>query len=806
MSITVQNVVAGSESFDAVWTLYRAHADTLGFLPRGAFEEIAAAGRLLAADADGATVGYVAWHVTRAGEAGLVHLCVDENARGTGVATALMEALFSRTKDLTCIRLSCREDYDANKVWPRFGFVCRAERTGRGADGTRLLMWERANTDGPPLLQLANAAKPRKTHVVAMDANVFFDLWRPSPHREESRGLLADWIDDIELCVTAELHNELTRRQDAGERAEARRQLHAFRSLEARPEDHAAMVQRLLGILPPPATPSDESDRRQLAHAIVKQADFFATRDRDILDHAESLKEAFGIEALRPCDVLVRIQDRDHRYAYAPVRLAGTRIERRRPTGESELLPFQRFAASEAKADWLACVRATLARPDQCTVEVIGLPGEAPRIALAVDRSDRFTLRIVFVRALASPLTPTLLRRVIAEIVQDALDRGRTLVRYDEPRDAEVDAAFRDVGFTPSESGVQRRLVRGLVPLDRLASVVEGIEASAAAEAALWPLKVIHADIPTFVIPIQPTFAKALFDVSLTDGDLFGVPERPALALENVYYSASSITIPAGARILWYVSGKVKEVRASSVCLETTAAPATDLYGRYYRLGTWSWKDVRAAAKGDPQRTLRAYRFANTETFATPQPWSALQDSLVRHTTHGNPIASPVKVPEAVFIDLYQRGMGLPDPFSPAALLLSLSPEYAAMIASGRKTVELRRRFPNVASGTEMWIYETLPTGAITGRARILDVHRGPPARLWREFGSMTGISRSAFDQYLAGCDEAAAVMVADHRPMNPVPLPLLRKLMPGFVAPQYFRYLDARELSLLTNSPSVPG
>jgi predicted transcriptional regulator len=72
---------------------------------------------------------------------------------------------------------------------------------------------------------------------------------------------------------------------------------------------------------------------------------------------------------------------------------------------------------------------------------------------------------------------------------------------------------------------------------------------------------------------------------------------------------------------------------------------------------------------------------------------------------------------------------------------------FSAMIATGRKTAALRRRFPNVASGQEMRIYQKVPTSSVPGRARILDAHRGPPARPWRQFGAMTGISRPAFDQ-----------------------------------------------------------
>lgn len=137
-------------------------------------------------------------------------------------------------------------------------------------------------------------------------------------------------------------------------------------------------------------------------------------------------------------------------------------------------------------------------------------------------------------------------------------------------------------------------------------------------------------------------------------------------------------------------------------------------------------------------------------------------------------------------------------------MLLSLSPEYATLIANGTKTVELRRRFPEVAAGTEIWIYTTLPVGAITGRVSVSSVHRGPPAELWRQFGSTTGVARVTFDQYFAGCDEGVAVAIANHQSVGPIPLYMLRELLPGFVVPQSYRYLNARDQSLLANSPAI--
>jgi hypothetical protein len=72
---------------------------------------------------------------------------------------------------------------------------------------------------------------------------------------------------------------------------------------------------------------------------------------------------------------------------------------------------------------WIQVVRAARSKPDRCTVEVVGAGGEAPRVALAVDRSSPDAVHIRFLRALSGALTGTLLRRVLADVVETAREQ-----------------------------------------------------------------------------------------------------------------------------------------------------------------------------------------------------------------------------------------------------------------------------------------------------------------------------------------------------------------------------------------------
>ncbi|HWA04642.1 MAG TPA: helix-turn-helix domain-containing protein [Rhizomicrobium sp.] len=101
-------------------------------------------------------------------------------------------------------------------------------------------------------------------------------------------------------------------------------------------------------------------------------------------------------------------------------------------------------------------------------------------------------------------------------------------------------------------------------------------------------------------------------------------------------------------------------------------------------------------------------------------------------------------------------------------LVLSIKPEYSTEIVSGRKTVELRRRFsPNIEPGTIALIYESSPTRALTGVASIAEVLHGPTNTIWKRFGDQACIRRSDFDSYFAGAKTGFAIKLRGARPLK---------------------------------------
>jgi predicted transcriptional regulator len=134
------------------------------------------------------------------------------------------------------------------------------------------------------------------------------------------------------------------------------------------------------------------------------------------------------------------------------------------------------------------------------------------------------------------------------------------------------------------------------------------------------------------------------------------------------------------------------------------------------------------------------------------------------------------------------------------AILLSIAPEFAKKIAAGTKTTELRRRFPKVPIGTFIYLYATLPVGAVIGRAQIGQIESDSPSILWKKYKTVIGISKPSFDKYFDKREIGFAISIVGYQEIRAVKLEELRALINGFVVPQSYRYLDDDMEKKLTN------
>ena len=206
-------------TFDGVLALHKANKKSLGFLPDAAFQDRASAGALIVARREGVVVGYTIYDRPRS-HLKLVHVCVDDSERKSGIASRLIDRMVGDNPHATGYEAHCRRDYKINAFWESLGMSPKGDRPGRGLRKEPLTIWWRP-LGGPDLFDhlILETALP----LAVLDTNIVIDLVA-SPkinraHRESSEQLTGDWVESrVTLAVSSELDHELNDLDDTMER------------------------------------------------------------------------------------------------------------------------------------------------------------------------------------------------------------------------------------------------------------------------------------------------------------------------------------------------------------------------------------------------------------------------------------------------------------------------------------------------------------------------------------------------------------------------------------------------------------
>lgn len=688
MYIRLIDNITSKEFHDAV-ELGDDNSKTLGFLPKLAFQKYAEKGQLIGVFKKNThkILGYLLYRVSY-NKVTIVHLCIDNSERNNGTATKLIDYLKKNTTQYDGIRLSCRNDYGIDSVWEKFNFVPVKEKIGRSKKGLPLTVWWFPHFHNNLLTQISEYEINNKI-VAVIDMNIFLDI---KEEREvESLALKSDWlVSEAILYFTREMHIEINRAQSNDLKDSSRKLLKYFKELPFKDETHFSQILLELKIKFPLKDDNDKngkSDLHHIAYSISGGAEFFITRDEELLkNHLFFLK--YDLIVCRPSDFITHLDENIQISKYKPQLLIGTNISTKSITTKDINFFTEKFLKpNEKKIFFQKTIRNSLSHPNQ--FELITISKKDELLGFVVfDRSLDDELNIPIFRFLSNNLKFTLVKHILFKAILTSTNEKRKLISIKEKHiDDDLQNVLKESRFTKIKDVWQKINIKGIINKkdlnseieknENLRSVISNINTNINKsnntselvtgynyERFLSPVKIEDLDIPTYIIPIKPKWAEQLFnDKSKEKFNLFEPEYELLLNRENVYYrSAKPKIINAPARVLWYLSEnkstKAKgSIIAASYIDEIFVDSPKNLFKQFEKLGIYKWKDISRTSGS--KKEIMAFVFSDTELFTNYISLTSIKNIYNTIEKKKFMVVTPIQIKLETYLELYKRGMNL---------------------------------------------------------------------------------------------------------------------------------------------------
>lgn len=643
-----------------------ANSKNIGFYPEGAFNIAAEDNLIILARDNENLLGYLLFrYVRRDNTISITHLCTAESARNNGIAELLVDYLKEKVSKYNGIFLKCRKDYNLHSFWQRLGFVPRGETPGRSVKKDTILVKWWFNNQNTSLQR--SLFTPSGTYKAVVDANVLFDL--DTNESNQAKVLLADWLDEIDLCVTTEIFTEILRNNDPLVREQSRKSASNYMLLNGA-EDLDNTVKKLESFLPSNSE-SQISDIKQIAHSIVCGAKYFITQDGNLLSKSSEINNLSDLLVIHPTDFIVKLHRTKNEDIYKPFRLLNLDVETRKVTENDLEHLFNEFSHSnERKASFIRNLRSHLAELSTIYSQVVTIEDQIE--ILFVYKITKHSLEIELLRFKHEPAALTVLNKVIFDLISEASSekKDQVIITDDiKENNVELNQLLEKYGFIyMDERWVKYNLSNIFSSFSELQKILEsdskykGYSAHSNPEVIFWPCKVLGY-CSTFIVSIEPYWAKELFDIDQVKYDLFGAEKHSLIFRnQNVYYrSASNYGIKENDRILWYVKDEKlnkysKSIRAISIVDTVEVGPASNIFKQYKNSGIYKWENIKSLSKNDPNRNIMAIAFRNTEIFTKNIEYTKILDTLNNHSIKSNNFQAPLKISDDAFLDIYKQG------------------------------------------------------------------------------------------------------------------------------------------------------
>ena len=657
-----------STDIEAVDELMKHNIRTLGFLTKETLLDgfIKKGGALGAKTDDGQLVGYLLF-AAYTNYFRIAQLCVSEDSRDQGIAKQLVESLKNSVTTQKVVKLYCRRDSPADKLWPRLGFVASGEKPGRSKEGHLLTHWCLTLAEDDQL-KLFQAKTSDDTLDVIIDAQIFFDFDEiDSDKSEPSKELLSDFfIDSLNLRVTDELFNEINRNSDLNQRIKSRNRAQNFFPVEPEPrlvENFDEILRKIL----PDDRPNQESDIRQLAKAAASDINTFVTRDQALLKKAKKISELTKLQVLSPNELIIQLHELSERQSYTPTRVSGFSLKwDRLKSGELADFPFDSFLVQgERKGNFREKLNVFLAKPNQYKCEILWLKDKAIALRVLTNSGNKI-LAVPFSRV-SSSADSLFEIFLIVDTIYKAVEKNLSMVKFEK---ASLTLGLKSdllmMGFTECNDSFMRFCFSRCLDQTEILSEIATLCPESKSnyqnmsdnelERHCSPLNLGN-DQNYFLIPIRSDYARSLINSYQSADDLFGGNTRVLLRWDNVYYRKKNrhkMLVPPG-RILWYVSEREKQIVAVSHLDEVEIGIPQELFKKFKRFGILEWEDLYKMCGCNTETEIMALKFSHTFPFRQPISLETIR-TVFKEDKVGLSLQPPSKIPTETFRKLFYLG------------------------------------------------------------------------------------------------------------------------------------------------------
>lgn len=683
--VTIIPIFKAPEFLGAVIDLGDINKKTLGFLPKAAFNQYALDGQILLAIQDKKLTGYLMYRPVNM-KITIVHLCVDGQFRGIGIARKLFNYLKESSKNYIGIGLFCRRDYVATKIWPQLGFVARHEKVGRSIAGHKLTYWWHDNGH-PNLFTIINDGDKRQR--VVFDANIFFDLMSNDDASQESKYLDDAYLNEVyQFCLTDEINNEINRNSDEFIRNKSRSNINNFEILRGIFGDIEKLSREVQATLGPFVKCKNNSDYLHLAYSIYNNVKMFITRDSDLLKNSDLVDDKFDIRIMRPLD-LILIQDKQlNPSQYNPSRLYGSHFELKKVSqyDENEFKKLYLMNKDGEKvSDFLKNIRIRLADSKKSIVyEIIS---SDDRIGLCSLHFDEQCLHVEILRiTVKNKLKFTVSRRLIETILNIAIERRIYIVVCSDKFlsdelygalvasnfvsiknifikvNAYINGSIEDLRKFLCDLSLQYKEFNiELCELSKALDINTDQNYLVKTEKIFFPAKIKTDSIPCYIIPIKPAWARFLLDPTISPVSLINTFDEILLRTENVYYRANQGKILFPSRVLWYISydkdsPRSKFIGSSSYIKDIKVGEAKKIFREFERYGIYKWDNIYELAKYDARTNIMAIIFEKTELFSRHVSLNDIMKIINRNENKNPVMQSPFRISSDSFFEIHNKG------------------------------------------------------------------------------------------------------------------------------------------------------